>query len=302
VFFVQFFEYNLSVMKKPVSIRMRASKLCKVKNARPGESPGATKLKTQNNNISEIHISGAEGIYESSETFEIVKKYIQRALRHPKGEADRIVITIEDIQEKPESISSLPVSTVTCNSPIEGRKIIKKLLHSIGVSNKAVNTALSILSKGAMRGAAIITAERGLRLEPDRERGIRASRFGISKPALRWIEANLSRFGINTDTVREAVILASKVAASREVIAELCMSDDPDYTTGYVASQRFGYVRVPNIKSAENRSGGRAFFIMEAADVERITDYLERTPVIIDSISPCRGVTGIDEIIDCINK
>ncbi|MFA4919950.1 MAG: hypothetical protein WC581_11970 [Thermodesulfovibrionales bacterium] len=59
-------------MKKPVSIRMRASKI--IQNARPGESPGATKLKTQNKNISEIHISGAEGVYESSEIFEKVKK------------------------------------------------------------------------------------------------------------------------------------------------------------------------------------------------------------------------------------
>ncbi len=271
-------------------------------NVRPGESPGATKCKTQNKNISEIHISGAEGLYETSEILGIVKKYIQRALEHPRGKADRIVITIESIQRSPKRISSLPVSTVTCNTPVEGRKIIKKLLHSIGVSNKAVNTALSILRKGAMRGAAIITAESGLRLEPDRERGVRASMLGISKSALKRLGAGLSRCGINTEIVREAVILASKVAASREVIAELCMSDDPDYTTGYVASQRFGYVRVPNIKSAANRSGGRAFFIREAADVEKIIDYLERTPVIIDSISPCRGVTGIDEIIDCVNK
>jgi 6-carboxyhexanoate--CoA ligase len=287
-------------MKKPVSIRMRASKI--IQNARPGESPGARKCKTQNKNISEIHISGAEGIYESSEIFGKVKKYIQRALRHPKGEADRIVITIEDIQEKPESISSLPVSTVTCNTPIEGIKIINKLLHSIGVSKKAVNTALSILRKDAMRGAAIITAESGLRLEPDRERGVRASRLGISKSALKRLGAGLSRCGINTEIVREAVILASKVAASREIIAELCMSDDPDYTTGYVSSQRFGYVRIPNIKFVANRSGGRAFFIREATDIEKIINYLERTPVIIDRISPCRGVTGINEIIDYINK
>jgi 6-carboxyhexanoate--CoA ligase len=289
-------------MKKPVSIRMRASKQCKVKNARLCKLPGATKLGTQNSNISEIHISGAEGIYESSEVFEKVKEYIQRALRHPKGEVDRIVITIEDIQEKPESISSLPVSTVTCNTPVEGRKIIKKLLHSIGVSNKAVNTALSILRKGSMRGAAIVTAESGLRLEPDSDRGIRATRFGVSKPALRRLEADLSRFGINTNTVREAVILASKVAAFGEVTAELCISDDPDYTTGYVASQRFGYVRIPNIKSAADRSGGRVFFVREAAAVQKTIGYLERTPVIIDSISPCRGVTGIDEIIGCLNK
>ncbi len=296
-------------MKKTVSIRMRASKQCKmrntkckVKNARPCESPGATNLRTKNKNISEIHISGAEGIYEASEIFKTVNKYIQRALRHPKGEADRIVITIEDIQEKPESISSLPVSTVTCNTPVEGRKIINKLLHSIGVSNKAVNTALSILGEGAMRGAAIITAESGLRLEPDRERGVRASRLGISKSALKRLGACLSRCGINTEIVREAVILASKVAASGDVIAELCMSDDPDYTTGYVASQRFGYVRVPNIKPASNRSGGRAFFVGEAADIEKITAYLERTPVTIDGVSPCRGVMEPDEIIDYINQ
>jgi 6-carboxyhexanoate--CoA ligase len=296
-------------MKKQVSIRMRASKQCKINNAklkmqsaRLGESPRATKCKTQNSNISEIHISGAEGIYKSSEIFGTVKRYIQRALSHPKGEADRIVITIEDIREKPESISSLPVSTVTCNTPVEGRKIIKKLLHSIGISNKAANTALSILRKGSMRGAAIITAKSGKRLEPDRDRGIRATRFGVSKPALRRLKADLSRFGINTDTVREAVILASKVTASGDVIAELCMSDDPDYTTGYVASQKLGYVRIPNIKSAADRSGGRVFFVMEAAAVEKTIGYLERTPVIIDSISPCLGVMGIDELIDCVNK
>ncbi len=286
---------------------MRASKT--IQNSRPGESPGATKfkvqkakLRTKNTNISEIHISGAEGIYESSEIFGTVKKYIQRALRHPKGQADRIVITIEVIHEKPESLSSLPVVTVTCDTPVEGRKIINRILYALGISKTAVNTALSILRKGAMRGAAIIDAKSGLRLEPDRERGVRASRLGISKSALKRLGSGLARCGINTDIVREAVILASKVAASREVIAELCMSDNPDYTTGYIASQRFGYARIPNIKHRGSSNGGRAFFVGEAADVKKMIDYLERTPVIIDSISPCRGVTGIDEIIDRINK
>ena len=56
-------------MKTLVSIRMRASKKCRKRNAESEE----------------IHISGAEGLYETSEILGIVKKYTERALEHPRG-------------------------------------------------------------------------------------------------------------------------------------------------------------------------------------------------------------------------
>ena len=149
-----------------------------------------------------------------------------------------------------------------------------------------------------MRGATIITSQKGIRLEPDNKRGVRASRLGITKTAARSLSLKLSRHGINTDVVKEALILASKVMAHRNIIAELCVSDDPDYTTGYVASKKYGYVRIPHIKKRGSRHGGRAFFIKESADAGDIIHYLEETPVMVVNASPCKGVLSIDEILD----
>jgi 6-carboxyhexanoate--CoA ligase len=278
------------------SIRMRASKEVKTKNSKfnPESSSG------QNSKPHEIHISGAEGLYEMSDIQGIVKRYIERAIKHPKGKADKIIITIEGIKQKPESISTLPVATVNCSTPAEGKNITIKLLRSSGISKKAIDIASELIRKGGMRGAAIITAEKGNRLEPDRERGVRASRLGISKSASKVLSLKLSKHGINTDTVKEALILASKVASARHVLAELCVSDDPYYTTGYVASKKFGYLRIPNIKREGSKSGGRAFFVREGMDVEDvkgIIGYLERIPVIIGRIASCKGMISLDGIL-----
>ena len=61
--------------------------------------------------------------------------------------------------------------------------------------------------------------------------------------------------GLNNTTVKEAIILASKVAACRQVTAELCISDDPGYTTGYISSKKYGYVRIPHIKKKGEKNG-----------------------------------------------
>ena len=244
-----------------------------------------------------IHISGAEGLYKASEIQKIVKRYVERALKHPKGKADKILITIENIKQKPKSISTLPVATINCSSPAEGKNVIVKLLRSSGISKKAIDIAFELIKKGNMRGAAIITKEKGNRLEPDKKRGVRASRLGISESALKVLSSKLSKHGINTDTVKEALILASKVSFSRHILAELCISDDPDYTTGYVATEKFGYLRIPNIKHKGSKSGGRSFFVREGMEVEGIINYLERMPVIIGKVAPCKGIVSLDGIL-----
>ena len=52
---------------------MRASRV--LRNPKP---------KIQDSKLSEIHISGAEGLYEASEIKKVVKSYIDRALKHAK--------------------------------------------------------------------------------------------------------------------------------------------------------------------------------------------------------------------------
>jgi 6-carboxyhexanoate--CoA ligase len=167
-------------MKHLWSIRMRAS-----------GTAGSTR--TDRNNGREVHISGAEGLYGPSDIKKVVKKYIERALSHPKGRVDKIVLAIEDIGQKPCEISSLPLATVKCHSPADGRKIAGRLLHSLGISERAMEKAFALIIKGGMTGAAVITERRGIRLERDRQRGVRVSRLGLSRPASTSLSRRLSR-------------------------------------------------------------------------------------------------------------
>lgn len=230
----------------------------------------------------EIHISGAEGLYEFSDMEKITKDYLQRAMGHPKGEPDKVVITFEEVKGEPSEAFLLPFSTVRCDSTEAAGDVIRKMLTGTGISRGAIRSGIKVVTAGpAMPGAALILSGSGRRAGPDKRRGTRVSRLGIRKDAEKSLARELARKGINTTTVREAIVLASKVASCKGVIAELCASDDPDYTTGYVASRMFGYVRIPHIKRKGSMSGGRVFFIDERADLERIVAYLETTPVIM---------------------
>jgi 6-carboxyhexanoate--CoA ligase len=202
------------------------------------------------------------------------------------------------MKQRPKMISALPVSTVISQTPDEGKTIVQEILLSLEITEKAVHAAFAMIKKGNMRGAALISSGKGARLEPDRQRGVRVSRLGITGLASKLLSTRLSRDKINTDTVKEALVIASKVVSHKDVIAELCISDDPDYTTGYVASKKFGYVRVPHIKRQGSKSGGRAFFVRESSDIPALINYLETMPVLIGKAALCKGTLAIHEIIN----
>jgi len=272
------------------NIRMRASK----KTGRQGEKSPA-----DNHCSPELHISGAEGIFGEKEIAKIVRGYIDRALSHPKGRPDTIVVCAEELTRRPLQIHSLPVTTLSSRSSVQTGSLTQNLLRTCGLSEKAIRAALDVInSPDSMRGAALVLSVSGRRVEPDKKRGIRASRLGITRSAQGVLSRKLGKYGINNATVREAIILASKVAACKEVIAELCVSDDPGYTTGYIASGNFGYIRIPHMKKKGEKKGGRIFFVGEYADVDAVREFMEKTPVIIGNVSPCFGSRTIDEIID----
>lgn len=228
----------------------------------------------------DLHVSGAEGIYDENRLPKKIKDYYLRAIHHSRGKPDNIIITIERLKERPLKIPILPVSTIPCSTPQEAEKVATDLLLKTGISEKAVRGAFKVVrSKETMRGAVLMHFESGQRREPDMERGVRVSRLGIDKASEQMLSTILQRKGINTTTVKEALLLASKVASCPGIIAELCISDDPDYTTGYVASKQEGYVRLTNIKAYGSPCGGRVFFI-HGEDIPSIVEYLERRPVI----------------------
>ena len=104
-----------------------------------------------------------------------------------------------------------------------------------------------------MRGAVLLDADTLERLEPDLERGVRAT----------MMDAAESDSGAHCSPCKnhyaEAMVLAAKVANAPGLVAELCISDDPDYVTGYIASKTLGYVRIAPLKKVGSPFGGRIF-------------------------------------------
>ncbi len=229
----------------------------------------------------ERHISGAETLCEEGEILSIAQAFIKRALSHPKGIPSEVILTIERLKEKPRPVPLLPVKTLECPSSIRAKDLIREILLKEGISEKAIRSAFKVIYCGKnMRGASLIDSKTGRRLEPDRERGVRASRLGIEREEEEKLSGILECLGINNLRVKEALILASKVASCPGVIAELCVSDDPDYTTGYVASKRLGYLRIPNIKKMGSPAGGRVFFV-KTKRIEMMIRYLEKRPALV---------------------
>jgi len=234
------------------------------------------------------HISGAEGITGAIPSVDkLVAQYTARALGHPRGEPAEVVVTVERLSKKPRLVGVLPVRTVDCSSPAKAEAAIKDILLKQGLSARAINAGLRIInSNKVMRGAAILDAATGCRLEPDKTRGVRATLMGVEPRSLPSLRRKLGRMGINTPVVLEALTLASKVASAPGIIAELCASDDPGYTTGYVASRDSGYIRIINIKKKGSMSGGRVFFLNSGTDVDILKSYLENNPVLVTLNQP----------------
>jgi 6-carboxyhexanoate--CoA ligase len=244
-----------------------------------------------------LHVSGAEGIYEKDEVKKIVQEFTVRAMTHEKGRADEIRLTVEELKEKLRRISTLPVSTLNTRNPEAARRASIKILSSVGITERAIEEAFKSLDAGlTMRGAMLMDIE-GVRLEPDLLRGVRVTRMGITKKATGDLSRTLGRHGLNNNTVKEALILASKVHKYRMVLGELCISDDPNYTTGYIATRAHGYIRLPRIKKRGVPYGGRAFFIT-GGEVKDLIKYLQNRPVMINSISPCLGTMKLNDILN----
>ncbi len=246
--------------------------------------------------IGDRHVSGGERIVNRAKIERTVEELVERAMR--KGcTRDQIAVTVEPLTDTLiHHLTALDVITLSAPDIQAGRNAASRMLQETGVSAQAVHAAISHLSTGAalsggnMRGAMIMDSQRGERLEPDKERGVRASRFDWSEEAGEKITCQLAALGLNHFRTREALALATKVASAPGIVAELCWSDDPDYTAGYVASVGTGYVRVPFLKLLGESKGGRAFFVdRDTLDMDALMRYLEKEAALITNIGKCRA-------------
>lgn len=254
----------------------------------------------------ERHLSGAERLVPGEKIAVTVQELITRA--RGKGiDPDHVVVTIDSLQGAfIRTIQALDLTTVALPDVSSCRNASRQVLLAAGVSPAASESAFQLLDAGpapsgrTMRGAMIMDAVTGRRLEPDRERGVRVSRFDWSSEACAAIDRELTRIGLTHFRTREALSLASKVAQGPGVVAELCWSDDTDYSPGYASSLQTGYVRFPFMKENGNTTGGRALFVKrDGLDLDALLTYLQKEPVIISSIGSCRQ---IDDLSDHLQK
>ena len=218
------------------------------------------------------HISGAERIVKLEEVGTIAQSLADRALHHSKGTADFINITVDLIPpEKIRYIDCLKVEEHKTNSISESHQLAIELLDDPAISKTAVYKAISMLKSldKSMRGAMLVDAITGERLDTG-NRGVRVSHMD-----------SFDSYALgDNEHMREALVLASKVQSADGVVGELCWSDDPDYTVGYVACNGV-YHRLPNMKEFGSDIGGRVFFVRSDIDSESVIEYLERTPVLV---------------------
>lgn len=238
------------------------------------------------------HVSGAERLVAKQDVSLVMAEMVKRAQSHERGEADFINVVVEKIEkEQVLSYPALPVTTIRTGDYVEGRAYACRLLCNMGISPAVAEQAVHLLTDPAreMRGAMMLDIRTGIRLEEDASRGVRASRMDADYKQRAEFARRLQAAGLPHEHTREALILATKVCHAPGIAAELCWSDDPGYTAGYVASQQYGYVRFPHLKPRGLARGGRVFFFdPQAGSYQQAVQYLEKQPVFVE---PAQQIT-----------
>ena len=225
----------------------------------------------------EQHISGAERIVSREAVDAVCSAMARRALTHSKGDPDFINIKIEKVCEKDiQILKALPVTRVDVDSWHQGLDKAFELIDQAAELKDFRKKLPELLRETfPMRGAMLYDIATGERLEPDHERGVRATYMD----ALHSREVDSQKNHFN-----EAIVLATKVANAPGIVAELCISDDPEYVTGYVASKELGYVRIMKMKEVGDENGGRIFlFDSRKATAEECIAYLQKKKVLVDT-------------------
>ena len=218
------------------------------------------------------HISGAERIVKLEEVGAMAQSLADRALHHSKGTADFINITVDLIPpEKIRYIDCLKVEEHKTSSISESHQLATELLQGTHITKVAIQNAMTLLKEldSSMRGAMLVDATTGKRIDVG-NRGVRVSHMDFF---------DSESLGEN-EHMREALVLASKVQSVEGIVGELCWSDDPDYTVGYVACNGI-YHRISKMKELGSHIGGRVFFVRSEIDRESVIEYLEKAPVLV---------------------
>ena len=222
------------------------------------------------------HLSGAERLVGREQILPVSQSLLQRALNHANGSADAVHLKIEALDAAAVlKVPSLSVTEASATKTDEAFSILKRLLRENGI--EGAEACLRLLKNAPpMRGAMLVDIRTLQRCEPDPKRGVRAT----------YMDGEKACFDTKKNHFREALILATKVSSAPHIVGELCISDDCNYTTGYFASKKSGYVRIPNLKAHGDPHGGRIFLYNGTSDedLKETLAYLQHQAVIVTDL------------------
>ena len=233
------------------------------------------------------HISGAERILREDEIEEELINVYRRAITHERGKPDFINLKIEKIDED-EIIykKRLNINQHQVNSIEEGLNLAKDILKENSVSEESADNAIRTLLdlEESMHGAMLFDKDSGERIDDNGIKGVRVT--GIASADISKYQEPMKNDGREGLHLEEALILASKIASCKGIVAELCWSDDPSYVIGYVGTKD-NYERIPILKEEGNPIGGRVFFVdsnqlNDDYTLDDLIDYLENQIVLIE--------------------
>lgn len=211
----------------------------------------------------DIHISGAETMCEFDDLENYLKKHFNKAFYHENGTIDFLNLKIEKVKEPIQILRVLPVIEDLDDT-------LEQLAKQTGVSEYALNKGFEYIKNDInYSGAIILSARTGHRLDNTGNRGIRVSNLAFK---------TCKRNGEISERVKDARALATCMNTFEGVKAELCVSDDLNYTTGYYASSKLGYHIIFNIKKKATRQVGRIIFVDDHIDLNQYITFLESIP------------------------
>ncbi|WP_044894314.1 6-carboxyhexanoate--CoA ligase [Bacillus alveayuensis] len=226
------------------------------------------------------HISGGEKLARFEDLQENALYLMQKAFTHARGTPDFFQLKVEAISEPIQFIPPLQPKWHDVKTVSKGRQLAKHFLSQCGIGDSVIEQSFVELEQNYhVRGAIVIDVHTGRRIDDRENRGIRVTRFDWDPNSYKkWLKEESTK---DNARMKEAIALATKVCSHEATVAELCWSDDPDYTTGYVASPNFGYQRISPLKELGDEQGGRIIFVDLKEDLESYLSFLEKTPVLI---------------------
>lgn len=249
--------------------------------------------------INDHHLSGGEDLVSRDVLCERVLALLEQGLTSSKNSeslAPSINIRIDPVPES-DIVPSvlLPVYCLESGSHEDTLSFLRMTLESgvprLSVPGKMLFGCFLEILGGSGQGlsGATFVLPSGKRIIPEKK-GVRVSHFGIV-PHLRQslLKESATHPAGSGRRFIEALQIASKIMSHPVPEIEVCVSDNPEYTTGYIALKGFGYIRLPHIKPEGQAWGGRLIGLSSEIPPDlqsELSVYLSRAPVLFVDRSP----------------